>query len=159
MAYHKEIKNDELYVYLNGKLIYKRWLKTGQSKVFDVMAYDKYTLMSINDPRSESEKFLDEHVFFGLTNLNTGFDSPSIKYFSADDFRIVLQRVEKLGLGIYGIEPWLNGSFYDVITFNSPMNAQRYNAAFEKFLKRGKELQYAASYYIPGMESNSQNQY
>jgi translation elongation factor EF-Tu-like GTPase len=34
---------------MNGKLIYKRWLKTGQSKVFDVMAYDKYTLTSIKD--------------------------------------------------------------------------------------------------------------
>jgi len=47
MAYHKEIKDNELYVYLNGKLIYKRWLKTGQSKVFDVMAYDKYTDLSL----------------------------------------------------------------------------------------------------------------
>ncbi|WP_181899514.1 hypothetical protein [Flagellimonas nanhaiensis] len=47
MAYSKEIKNDELYVYMNGKLIYKRWLKTGQSKIFDVAAYDKYTLKSI----------------------------------------------------------------------------------------------------------------
>ena len=34
-------------VYLNGKLIYKKWLNTGESKVFDVMAYDKYTLKSI----------------------------------------------------------------------------------------------------------------
>lgn len=47
MAYYKELKGDELYLYMNGKLIYKRWLKTGQSKVFDVMAYDKYTDLSI----------------------------------------------------------------------------------------------------------------
>jgi len=47
MAYRKEIQNDELYVYLNGKLNYKKWLKTGESKVFDVAAYDKYTLLSI----------------------------------------------------------------------------------------------------------------
>lgn len=150
MAYYKEIKGDELYLYMNGELIYKRWLKTGQSKVFDIMAYDKYTAKSIRDPeRTAAEIFLDENVFYGLTNLNTGFDSPSIKYFSADDFRIVLQRVEKLGLGIYGIEPWENGTFYDVLTCNSPLNPRRYNAVFEKFLKRGKDLQYAASYYIP----------
>ncbi len=49
MAFTKETKDDELYVYMNGKLIYKRWLKTGQSKVFDVMAYDAYTLESINE--------------------------------------------------------------------------------------------------------------
>ncbi|MGE8428009.1 MAG: hypothetical protein ACN6O7_09040 [Sphingobacterium sp.] len=34
---------------MNGKLIYKRWLDTGVSKVFDVMAYDKYTLASIKE--------------------------------------------------------------------------------------------------------------
>jgi hypothetical protein len=49
MAIFKKIENDELYIYMNGSLIYKRWLKTGQSKVFDVMAYDKYTQTSIRD--------------------------------------------------------------------------------------------------------------
>jgi hypothetical protein len=49
MLFSKEIKDRQLYVYMNGKLIYKRWLDTGQSKVFDVMAYDKYTLVSIKD--------------------------------------------------------------------------------------------------------------
>ena len=49
MAFIKEIKDDQLYVYLNGNLIYKRWLKTGQSKVFDKIAYDKYTLNSIKE--------------------------------------------------------------------------------------------------------------
>lgn len=55
MAYSKEIHGDEIYVYMNGKLIYKKWLKTGQSKVFDVMAYDKYTLLSITDqPKTDN---------------------------------------------------------------------------------------------------------
>lgn len=49
MVIHKEILDDELYLYMNGRLIYKRWLKTGVSKVFDVMAYDKYTLNSFYD--------------------------------------------------------------------------------------------------------------
>lgn len=49
MAIYKELIGSELYVYMNGKLIYKRWLDTGASKVFDVMAYDKYTLTSIRD--------------------------------------------------------------------------------------------------------------
>ena len=44
-------KNDhnELYVWINGELVYKSWLGTGQSKVFDVMAYDRHTLYSITD--------------------------------------------------------------------------------------------------------------
>jgi len=50
MAFKKVIKGDELYVYMNGKLIYKKWLNTGVSKVFDLQAYDKYTLKSIRDP-------------------------------------------------------------------------------------------------------------
>lgn len=49
MPFHKSIKQNQLYLYFNGHLIYKRWLDTGHSKVFDVMAYDKYTLTSISD--------------------------------------------------------------------------------------------------------------
>jgi hypothetical protein len=41
---------------MDGKLIYKKWLDTGQSKVFDVMAYDKYTLVSIKDTDDEQVK-------------------------------------------------------------------------------------------------------
>ncbi|MGN8059692.1 hypothetical protein ACTJKN_25665 [Pedobacter sp. 22163] len=49
MKIHKEIKNNQLYLYQNGALIYKKWLATGESKVFDLMAYDKYTLVSFNE--------------------------------------------------------------------------------------------------------------
>jgi hypothetical protein len=49
MAILKKIEGDEFYLYMNGALIYKRWLKTGRSKVFDISAYDKYTLRSITD--------------------------------------------------------------------------------------------------------------
>ena len=44
----KEIKDDnELYLYFNDKLIYKRWLNYGYSKVFDKMTYGKDTFVSI----------------------------------------------------------------------------------------------------------------
>ncbi|WAC03052.1 hypothetical protein N7U66_05335 [Lacinutrix neustonica] len=49
MVFKEKTKDNELYVYLNGKLIYKKWLITGESKVFDLMAYDKYTLKSIKE--------------------------------------------------------------------------------------------------------------
>jgi len=54
MAILKKIENNELYLYMNGNLIYKRWLDTGQSKVFDVMAYDKYTQISFRDLKYEN---------------------------------------------------------------------------------------------------------
>ncbi|MFT6922202.1 MAG: hypothetical protein ACJA1C_001204 [Crocinitomicaceae bacterium] len=49
MAIIKEIKGHELYLWMNGKLIYKKCLDSGASKVFDVMAYDKYTFASITE--------------------------------------------------------------------------------------------------------------
>jgi len=49
-TFNKVIIGNELYLY-NGKgeLIFKRWLKHGYSLVFDVMTYDKNTLVSITD--------------------------------------------------------------------------------------------------------------
>ncbi|MFC5044666.1 hypothetical protein [Aquimarina hainanensis] len=49
MVFKEKTVDNELYVYLNGKLIYKKCLHTGQSKVLDLMAYDKYTLKSIKE--------------------------------------------------------------------------------------------------------------
>lgn len=49
MAVHTEIKGRELYVYMNGSLLYKKWLDTRQSLVFDVRPYDRHTLVSITD--------------------------------------------------------------------------------------------------------------
>lgn len=49
MIFKEKTKDNELYVYLNRKLIYKKWLNSGESKVFDVMAYDKYTLKTIKE--------------------------------------------------------------------------------------------------------------
>ncbi|WP_202912439.1 hypothetical protein [Sphingobacterium olei] len=58
MAILKKIEGNELYLYMNGNLIYKRWLDTGQSKVFDIMAYDKYTLTSVRDLEYENNEGL-----------------------------------------------------------------------------------------------------
>ena len=54
MAILKKIEGNALHLFMNGKLVYKRWLDTGESKVFDVMAYDKYTLSSIRDLADEN---------------------------------------------------------------------------------------------------------
>lgn len=50
MIIKKEIKDDnEFYLYFNGKLIFKKWLDQGYSKVFDHFAWGKYTEKSITD--------------------------------------------------------------------------------------------------------------
>lgn len=56
MAIFKEIKNGEFYLYMDGQLIYKKWLNTGQSKIFDVVAYDKYTSTSIRELKYETHR-------------------------------------------------------------------------------------------------------
>lgn len=45
----KKIVGDELFLYYQGKLIYKRWIKRDYSVVLDVATYDKKTLVSITD--------------------------------------------------------------------------------------------------------------
>ncbi len=55
MAIRKEITEDnELYLWMNGKLVYKRWLDGGYSKTFDVMAYCGATYKSYTDIEIEN---------------------------------------------------------------------------------------------------------
>lgn len=97
--------------------------------------------------------YLEKHIFKGLTDLNNGFDADSIKYFSKEEFEIVLERIEERGLGIYGIEPFKNGGFYGVWVFEEfdckPTDATWYRLAFQDFADSGEELQYSATYYFP----------
>lgn len=101
----------------------------------------------------KKEKFLKSKIFIGLKNLNDGFDSDSIYYFSESDFEIVMNRVEENGIGIYGIEPWLNGNFYSVRVHEQlnaePNDSNWYREAFSEFKKSGKNLQYSATYNVP----------
>jgi hypothetical protein len=98
-------------------------------------------------------EYLEKNVFFGLENLNSGFDTESIYYFSESDFEIVIDRVEKLGIEIMGIETWINGEFYDVLVaedFNAvASNPKWYRKAFSQLKESGKGLMYAASFEIP----------
>jgi hypothetical protein len=122
----------------------------------NIVNIDQETIIDSTALKKELElqsKYLDKYVFYGLRNLNDGFDAESVKYFSEDDFQIVLQRVKKLEIGILGIEPWKNGEFYDVVTYealsNNPVDPTWYLKVFEDFKATGDTLQYAASYYVP----------
>lgn len=69
---------------MNGKLIYKRWLKTGNSKVFDVMAYDKYTLQSITEEDIEISQDVIDYLVKNYTYLMTLQESAAMKNFLLD---------------------------------------------------------------------------
>ena len=106
--------------------------------------------------RIKVDAYCDKHVFYGLTKLNDGFDKPSIKYFSEKDFEVVLERVKTLGFGIYGIDTfrffedkrYYSCDFFEIHTSN-PADATWYMTCFENFKKRGDNIVYAASYFIP----------
>ncbi|KAB1153472.1 hypothetical protein F7018_16705 [Tenacibaculum aiptasiae] len=49
MIIKKEIIDHEFYLWFNGKLVFKKWLDQGSSKVFDYHAWGKYTEYSITD--------------------------------------------------------------------------------------------------------------
>jgi hypothetical protein len=66
-------------------------------------------LAELNTPKSklkceQDDRFLREVIYAGLTNLNTGFDSPLIGHFSPEEFLIVLDRCEALNVEVIGIE-------------------------------------------------------
>lgn len=106
-----------------------------------------------SDRQKKYKEYLDRHIFVGLKNINTGFDAPGIFYFSESDFEKVLDRVQKFGLGITGIEPWQGGQFFAVITYEDSgmekTNPNWYRDAFKYFKDLNEDLQYAASYFIP----------
>lgn len=98
----------------------------------------------------KNERYLSENIFKELENLNDGFDAKTIYYFSESDFAIVLNRIDELGLGIWGIEPWLNGEYFDVKSCEeygmNSTDSNWYRKAFKEFKSTGKKLLYAATY-------------
>ena len=66
-TFRKEIHGNELYLFNGqGELIFKRWLNQNRSVVFDVMTYDKQTLVSITDEMIKQEQD-DKH---NSSNIN-----------------------------------------------------------------------------------------
>ena len=106
----------------------------------------------------DKHEYLGKFVFHGLTNLNDGFDAVGISYFSEADFETVLRRVEELGIGVCGIEPWKDKKYYDVRIFEDykyeSSDPRWYWSAFEEFRKKDKELLYAATFAIPEEKLN-----
>ncbi len=100
----------------------------------------------------EQSEFLEKNVFTDLKNLNNGSDKESVQHFSESDFELVLQRVEYFGIGIYGIETWLNGKNTDVTTNEAfrkkATDPQWYKKAFLSFKHRQAGATYSATYKV-----------
>src|SRR6266436_3478516 len=60
----------------------------------------------VSAPRDDEhrDKLLCKQVFAGLQDRNTGFDATSIVHFSPTDFATVIDRCERLGINMFGIE-------------------------------------------------------
>ena len=72
MAIRKEITEDnELLLWMNGKLIYKRWLDLGYSMVFDKAAYGKNTFISIVEDESGNDRHRKKIFLNGYTCNST----------------------------------------------------------------------------------------
>ncbi|CAD0009726.1 hypothetical protein [Flavobacterium chungangense] len=130
-------------------IIYKKkYVKKAEAEI------QKFNILKdMETKQTQQLEFLKVNVFNGLKNLNQGFDAEEIYYFSESDFEIVLDRVEKIGIGILGIEPWLNEKFYNVKSFDDYSNDCKdpkwYRKAFTEFKEDGeKNLLYAASYQV-----------
>ena len=103
------------------------------------------------------KKFLSKHIFQGLKNINDGFDAMSILYFSEEEFAIVLDRIEDYGIGVFGIEVWIEGDFYNVQNYETYTKDPRdrdatqkwYRKAFDLLRAENKNYQYSATYDVP----------
>ena len=100
----------------------------------------------------EQTKFLEQHIFTDLKNLNNGSNKGTIKYFSESDFEIVLTRVEHFGVSIYRIESLTNNETYGVSVHEEhkkkATDPKWYKKAFLTFKTRQPGLTYSATYKV-----------
>ncbi len=61
--------------------------------------------------------YMDQVIFVGLKNLNTGFDAPGIHHFSPADFGEVITRCEPLHIIPNGIEVFTTGGGFIEVVF------------------------------------------
>ena len=103
--------------------------------------------------RDAKRKFIKEFIESGYKDYNTGFDVPSISYFSLKDFYNILNKCKKMDIGIFGIEPWPNGQFGDVHTMGQYNASSRdenwWYEAIDIMVKAGIDHNYSCSYDVP----------
>lgn len=100
----------------------------------------------------DKTEFLNKNIFQNLETLTDGSDADAIHYFSEADFEKILERIEKLGIGIYEIKPQLKGEDFEVKTNEDfrkkATDPKWYKRAFFELKKREANLQYSATYRV-----------
>lgn len=113
--------------------------------------------MMHNEYRGKLE-FLEKNLFYRLTNLNTGFDNLSMRFFSPKDFLNVMERCKLLGFGIFGIESWslqdkvfLDARYYENWKTYAH-DGKWYYEAYNQLLDDENELMFTSTYYLPSYD-------
>ena len=100
----------------------------------------------------DQEKFLEQHIFAGLKNLNDDFGRDGIQFFSEADFGIVLQRAEYFGLSIYSIETWINSEVIEASSHEDhkkkATDPKWYKKAFLTLKTSQSRIFYSAKYKV-----------
>ena len=100
----------------------------------------------------EQEKFLEQHIFTGLKNVNDGFGKDGIQFFSETDFEIVLDRAEHFGLSIYTIAPWSKDESHEASSHEDhkkkATDPKWYKKEFVTIKTRQEGLLYSAKYKV-----------
>ena len=98
-------------------------------------------------------KDLENTLFYGIENLNDGFDAEEIYYFSAENFGKIIDRCEKEKIAIFGIESWIDGT-EDGCEVNGQKEYSMYDAddprwyrkAFDRLKADGEKKLYCATF-------------
>ena len=103
------------------------------------------------DFRLRRWKWIKENIEHGLENSEIGITINSRSYFSQNDFETVLERCEKYGAGIWGIETWPNNEFFgcrvreEVEYATDPL---WYWKAYRYFVDLGVHRNFTCSFHI-----------
>ena len=98
-------------------------------------------------------RYMDQVVFVGLKNLNTGFDAPGIHHFSPGDFAEVISRCEPLHIIPNGIEVFTSdGGFIEVVFAvddGSPEEGSEWARRLVQRYKEVPDITMSATFRVP----------
>ncbi len=100
----------------------------------------------------EPIEFLNENIFTDLKNVNDGFDTDTILYFTENDFDKALTQIEYYGIGIYEIKTFFEGKEFEIQNHEQykkkVTDPKWYKKAFLTLKTRQPGLYYSATYKV-----------
>ncbi|QNI30988.1 hypothetical protein H7849_17990 [Alloacidobacterium dinghuense] len=100
------------------------------------------------DRIAKDTAFLQKRVFYGLPNLNIGYDSSLISHFDANSFSHVIDRCELLGIRIIGVEVFSNR--IELLNVEiSPEDGYEWVRRLVQRYKGQQNVSFSATYGVP----------